>query len=224
MVGWILLVILGLIVLAFFVPVRVRVDYMDTWRVTARLFGMIPVWSFPSDKKTKDKPASTPVPSETPAKEAVKKPSVMDDVKALFREDGIGGVVRFFGKLAALLKTALASLARFITIRRLALCVRVGGEEADEAAVRYGQLSAALSASLTVLSKLVRIKNPTIRVIPDFTCEQTQVRMRMIVWVWPFGIVGAGIAALCKFLMIWIKTMKTSPDGVRHTTMQPKSE
>lgn len=217
MIGWILLALLGVIVLAFFIPVRIRVEYLGEWRVTVRLFGMIPVWSFPSEKKEKDKPAP-PVPSETPTQKAAEKPSAMDEIKALFHEEGVGGVTAFFGKLVTLLKTTLCSLVRFITVRKLALCVRVGGEEADETATRFGQISAALSASLTVLSQLVRVKKPTVRVYPDFTREQTETRMRMIVWVWPFGVVGVGIAAACKFIMLWIKTTKTPQSGVQNTT------
>ncbi len=221
MVGWILLALLGLIVLAFFIPVCVRVEYVEEWRVTVRLFGAISVWSFPSYKKPKDKPSRAPEVSETPSKETTKTPSVMDEIKTLFHKEGLSGVMSFFGKLAELLKTTFASLARFITIRKLALCVRVGGEEADETAVRYGQISAALSASLTVLSQLVRVKKPIVRVIPDFTAEQTEVRMRMTVWVWPFGVVGIGIAAACKFLALWMKTMKTPQNGAQTTIKRP---
>ncbi len=216
MVGWILLALFGLIVLAFFIPVRVCVEYVDEWRVTVRLFGVIPVWTFPSDKPSKDKPAPSPATTDASAGKSEKKPSAMDEVKALFREEGVGGILGFLGKLAALLKTTLASLARFITIRKLALCVRVGGEEADETAVRYGQISAALSASLTVLSALVRIKKPIVRVYPDFTRDRTEARMRMVLWMWPFGALGVLVAAACKFLALWIKTTKAPQSGVQN--------
>ncbi len=220
MVGRILLALLGVIVLAFFIPVRIRVELLDRWYATVWLFGTIRVWRFPAPEKKKDKPAP---PKKTETTQTAKKPSVMDEIRALFHEEGVSGVMSFFAKLIHLLKTTLASLAKFITIRKLSLCVRVGGEEADETAVRYGQLSAALSASLTVLAKLVRVRKPLVRVVPDFTREQTDVRLRMIVWVWPFGVVGVAVAALCKFLLIWMKTMKTPQSGVRNTTNQPKT-
>ncbi len=223
-VGWILLFLLGIVLLLLFTPIRIKAEYIGRWRVRVMLLGVIPVFSFPFSAKAKDKPEKpTPSPTEkTPAKEQAKKPSILDDLKALFREEGISGVLSFFKKLARLLKTTLSSLSRFITIRKLALCVRVGGEEADETAVQYGRISAALAASLAVLSKAVRLKKPNIRVIPDFTRDQTEMNMRMIVWVWPFGVVGTGISALCKLVALWFKTMKTPNSvGVENKTQNP---
>lgn len=224
MVGWILLAILGLIVLAFFVPVRVGVEYLGEWRVSVRLFGTIPVWRYPTHEKPKNEPEAPPTEVKEAPAEQPNKLSVLDEIKALFHEEGVSGVLSFFGKLIQLLKTTLCSLVRFVTVRKLALCVRVGGEEADETAVRYGQISAAAATSLTLLSRLVRVKKTTVRMYPDFTREQSEARLRLIVWVWPFGVVGVGVAALCKLLMLWTKTIKTPQGGVQNTTTRPVSK
>lgn len=210
MIGRILLGLLGLIVLVLVIPVRVKLEYIGEWHGRILLFGVIPVFTFPVPEKPTDKPQdSAPPPEQETALPKEEKPSLLTEFKTLFREEGISGVLHFFGKLIEMLKTTLRSLVRFITVRKLALCVRVGGEEADDTAVRYGQISAALAASLEALSQLVRIKRPQIRVLPDFTAYKTEARLRMIVWIWPFGVIGAGIAALFKFLSLWIKTMKT---------------
>ena len=134
---------------------------------------------------------------------------MLDELKTLFREEGVKGVMCFFGQLVVLLKTTLSSLARFITIRELALCVRLGGEEADELAVQYGKLSAAMSTGLTVLSQLVRVKKPMIRIHPDFLAEQTDARLRTVIWVWPFGVVGVGVVAFVKLVMLWSKIARS---------------
>ena len=122
------------------------------------------------------------------------------------------------------LKTTLASLVKYITIRKLALCVRVGGEEADQIATLYGKLSASVAAGLTVLSQLVRIRRPCVRVIPEFTADNVDVRLRMTLWVWPFGVVGVGVAAAWRFMMLWISTMRSPQNGVKHTVKQPVSK
>ncbi len=224
MIGWILLGILGVIVLAFFIPVRVRVEYMDAWRVRVCVFGCIPVWNYPSPKPTEEAPAAEIEAAAAPPEKTAKKPSLKEELQTLFRDEGVGGVMSFFGKVIELLKTTLSSLAKFITVRKLALCVRVGGEEADETATRYGQLSAATATSLTVLSQLIRVKKPLVRVVPDFTSDKLDARLRMILWVWPFGVVGVALAALCRFMALWTKTIKTPSNGVHKIHKQPVSK
>ncbi len=221
MVGMILLAVLGVIVLAFFVPVRICVEYIEAWAVRVWLFGVIPVWSFSSSDETTPTPRKAKPSSK---KKTEDKPSVKEELKTLFQEEGVSGVVSFFAKLAHLLKTTLSSLAKYITIRKLALCVRVGGEEADETATLYGKLSASTAAGLAVLSQFIRIRKPCVRVIPDFTMSSSDVRMRMTLWAWPFGIVGVGVVAAWRFMMLWIKTMKSPQNGVKHTTKQPVSK
>ena len=221
MIGWILLAVLGVIVLAFFITVRIRVEYIREWRVRVWLFGAVPVWTFSSSDRSTPTPKKTGTSSKTKTKD---KPSVKEEIKNLFREEGVGGVMRFFARLTELLKTTLASLASYITIRKLSLCVRVGGEEADQIAALYGKLSASVAAGLTVLSQLVRIRRSCVRVIPDFTASNTDVRLRMGVWVWPFGVVGVLIAAACRFIALWIKTMRSPQNGVKHTAKQPVSK
>ncbi len=221
MVGRILLAVLGVIVLAFFIPVRIRMEYIETWSVRVWLFGAVPVWSRSSFTETQPTPKKI---KSSAKKKAKDKPSAGDEIKALFREEGVSGVMRFFAKLVELLKTTLSSLAKYITVRKLALCVRVGGEEADETATLYGKLSAAAAATLTVLSQLIRVRKPCVRIVPDFASDHIQARLRMIVWVWPFGVVGVGIAAAWRFMMLWIKTMKTPSNGVNNTVKQPVSK
>lgn len=224
MIGWILLGIVGVIVLAFFIPVRVRVDYIGAWRVRVWLFGCIPVWNYPSSKPTEKPPAEPTEPTGESAEKAKKKTPLKEEFQTLFREEGVSGVLSFFGGVIRLLKTTLCSLVTFITVRKLSLCVRVGGEKADEIATSYGQISAATATSLTVLSQLVRVKKPLVRVVPDFTSDKLEARLRMIVWVWPFGVVGVALIALCRFTVLWTKTMKTPSNGVRNTNHQPVSK
>jgi len=210
-VGWVLLALLGLIVLALFVPIRIQIEHTQSWKVSVRLFGAISVWSFPSEKKPKAEPeqAQTEPPPKATDDKREKKPSLLDELKAMFKEEGVSGVAAFFKKLVELLTTTLRSLARFITIRKLSLCIRAGKEEADQTALLYSQLCTATAAGLAVLSQAVRVKKPCVRVYPDFLSEKTDVRLRTVIWIWPFGVVAVGLKALVKFLLLLPKA-KTS--------------
>jgi len=86
--------------------------------------------------------------------------------------------------------------------------VRVGGKEADETAKTYGTVCAALFPVLTALSKVLRIRRKRVLVQPDFLAEAVTVRMRTVLWIWPFGIVGAAVVGLFRIVMTWIKATK----------------
>lgn len=203
-VGWILLSILALILLLLVLPVRIRVEYLGEWNGRIYLFGCIPVFSFPVKKKPT--PAKAPA-SEQPsaAKEEKPKPSVLDELKALYRQDGVWGVVDFFQQLLAILVRALSKFVRCVTVRRLSLCVRVGGKEADDIAKTYGALTAAFYPTLTALSQVISVRRKQVHIKPDFLIGHIEAKMRMIVWVFPLGAIAAAVTALVKAAVLWFR-------------------
>lgn len=219
-VGWILLSLLVLILLVLFVPVRIKLELLDTVRVRVYLFGCIRVFSMAGDQPPKpekqQKPAAQePPPENAPPEKA--KPSLMEEIKALKQREGVGGVLSFFKRLLAIATGALRGIIRFVTVRRLSLCVRVGGEEADQIAKTYGTISAALFPTLAALSKVLRIRKQRVLVQPDFLSDSMLVRMRMILWVWPFGVAGAAIGAFFKFIAAWFQVLKAPRNGASDT-------
>ncbi len=225
-VGWILLSLLALILLVLFLPLRVKLEYIDTFRVRVYLFGCIRVFKLDGDQPPADKPRKEKPPKELPAEETAAKadkPSLADELKALKKREGLGGVIDFFKQLLSIATGTLRRVISFITVRRLSLCVRVGGGEADEVAKTYGTVSAVLFPLLAALTKVMRFRKKQVLVKPDFLAEAVTVRMRMLLWVWPFGIVGAAIGALFRFIVTWMKAVKAS-DGASQTIQQTKTE
>ena len=209
-IGWILLVLFGVIVLTFFVPVRIQVEHIQAWHINVRMFGVVTVWSFPSEKKSKDE-HKDPEKKNAKSQDNEKKPTLLDELKSMFKENGVGGVAAFFSGLMKLLTETLCSLARFITVRKLVLCIRAGKEEPDETAVFYSRLCAATATGLAVLSQTVRVKKTCVRVIPDFLSEKSDVRLRVVVWIWPFGVAAIGIKALIQFVLLLPKSKALKP-------------
>ncbi len=205
-VGWTLLGILvgvvALIVLLLCVPLRVKLEYLETFRVRVYLFGCIRVFSYRADEEKEEEPEE-----EEPKTTATKsdKSSFWQELKALKQREGVGGVIAFFKQLLSIATGALKRVAHSITIRRLSLFVRVGGEEADAVANNHGRICAVLFPILGALSGVLRIRRKQVVVQPDFLADKTTARMRMIVWVWPFGILMAAIGAMIKFAMVWAK-------------------
>ncbi|MBQ9415038.1 MAG: DUF2953 domain-containing protein [Clostridia bacterium] len=200
-----LLFILFVLLLVLFTPLRARVRYIRSWQITVYLFGFLPIYRFRSDapKKEKSEPESAAEEPEKPKDEAQKskkKLSLREELQGLYEKDGVSGVIDFFKKLAALAAKTLKRVCRFITIRRLELGIRVGSEEADQTAINYGRVCAALFPSIALLSELLRIRKKQVLVQPDFTAGSSEARMHMIVWIWPFGVVWAGLCMLIGFV------------------------
>lgn len=231
-IGWILLAILILLLLVLFLPIGARILYTETWKVQVLLFGFIPILSFSGDqlpdKPKKEKPPAKPAAAsskeETPDnKPSDDKPSVVDEFKAFHKQEGIRGVIAFFKQLLGIVTGAFRRIARFITIRELVLSVRVGGDIADATAVRYGQICAALFPTLSALSYAIRFRRRSVCIRPDFTSDKLEVRLRAVIWVWPFGLVYAALVALAKFIMSWTKVTKASSDASANTQTDQKT-
>ncbi|MBQ3068721.1 MAG: hypothetical protein IJD01_02100 [Clostridia bacterium] len=210
-VGWILLALLFLILLVLFVPIRVKAEFTETFRLRVYVFGCIRVWKTDGDEPpSKPKPEKPPkAEPASPAETAKKpKPSLKDELKALKEREGLGGVIGFFKQLLSIATGTLRRVMKYVTVRRISLCVRVGGKEADETAKTYGTVCAALFPVLSALSKVLRIRRKRVLVQPDFLAEAVTVRMRTVLWIWPFGIVGAAVVGLFRIVMTWIKATK----------------
>lgn len=76
--------------------------------------------------------------------------------------------------LAAFFPSAVG-LARGLKIRRLTLHIRVGGRDAAETAVRYGQVNALLYGSAGAVSNLVSLKAKHLGVSYDFLSRETKI-------------------------------------------------
>lgn len=211
-IGYILLGLVLLLLLLLFTPLRIRVNYIDEWRVGVYLFGVIPIYRVsPTSKKSDAQQPSSP--SAAPASENAnknKKNMFRDELSSLYKEEGVTGVTNFFKTLLRLCTTALRRICRFITVRQLSLCIRVGGEEADKTALLYGGVCAGLFPTLSALSSLIRIRKKRVLVQPDFLAESSSARMRLIVWVWPFGVLFALLCLFFGFLSVRIKSSARS--------------
>ncbi len=211
-VGWILLSILALILLLLIAPVRIRVEYLGEWSGKVYLFGVIPVFAFPV-KKAKA-PEQVPAPEQTPAPKKEKpKPTLRDELKALYQKDGAWGVVDFFKQLLSIAVRTLSKFVRCVSVRRLSLYVRVGGKDADDIALNYGRLTAALYPTLTALSQVITVRRKQVLVKPDFLADHIEARMRMIVWVFPLGVIAAAVTAFIKAAALWFR--KTDKQTVK---------
>lgn len=200
-IGWVLLALLGLVLLLLFTPLRVKVRHgvgESGWKISLYLLGVIRIFALSLPAPKSPAPTVKKEPSTVGKTKEKRELPVLGELKDCFRQEGVSGVIDFFQRLCALLGSTLSRLNRFLTVRQLWLNVQIGAQEAEQTARRYGTVCALLMSSISALSSLVRVRQQKVRVTPDFPFGQTDVRLRLVIWVWPFGVLFAGITFLAE--------------------------
>lgn len=157
------------------VRVGCRAEYgaggLTAWvRAGALKFRVFP-WKGSKKDKPKKKTGKKPKKKEKKAT-ANQKPENKKPKKTPVREK-IGGTLDY---AQALLPIALEAAGRFqhkLQIDALYLEMQVGGPDPADAALRYGQASAALGALWTPLTQAFRVKDGEARVTMDFDARET---------------------------------------------------
>lgn len=122
-------------------------------------------------KPKKQKNASQP-PKEKPEKTAKKQKEPFFDV-----------VERFFDLLSS--GGGIARLAISFHRANIDLDVKVGGEDAADAAVQTGRLSAYFHTAAAALANFIKINKRRICVYPDYDCEDTEITFSGRFWSRP---------------------------------------
>lgn len=206
---WILGILAAAVIALCLVPVGVRVrltgrdaevDLRLAW-VSIRLYPQPP-------EKAEKKPNKNAKPAEKKPKAARQRPALR------FTRADVFDAVR---TLWPPLKQALERTRRGIRISPLDLTVTLGGaEDPAEAAVRYGQVQAAVWTGMPALETLVEVRDPYVGVRIDFDAPETRAEGTLGVSARIGTLLGAalgvGIPAL-RWLSQKKKRAKAEPAG-----------
>ena len=194
---WVLFSLLGLLVLligALSVPVYGRITYDGALSVRMRVLG-IPFTILPKEKTEKKKR-----PAKKTAKE--KKPSAVQELAELLKQDDIGGTLHFLGGVAVLAGKTVGRLLRSITVSQLDLQMRIATDDAAVTAQRYGQVCSVLYPSLAIIEQWVRIRHRNLRVEPNFLMETSAARFDIRLHVSLWRLIGAALALLWGLILL----------------------
>ena len=195
---WVLYSLLGLLVLligALSIPVYGRIAYDGTLSVRLRVLG-IPFTILPQKKTDKKK---------RPAKKAAakeKKPSAVQELASLLKQDDIGGTLHFLGGVAVLAGKTVGRLLRSITVTQLDLQMRIATDDVAVTAQRYGQVCSVLYPSLAIIERWVRIRRRNLRVEPNFLMETSAARFDIRLHVSLWRLLGAALALLWGLIVL----------------------
>lgn len=203
-----LLAVLGLVLLALLVPVYGRVTYDGDLRVRLRVLG-IPVTLLPAPKE--EKPPKKPRPEKR--RQAAEKPSRLQELRELLRQDDLAATLGFLRELAVLAGKTVGKALGAVTVDRLQLQLLLATGDPASTATLYGKVCGVLYPSLAIVERVIRVRRRSLRVEPNFLLEKSGVRFDLRLHVSVLRLLGAGLYLLVRFLLI--KEEKTDKPDLR---------
>ena len=213
-IGWVLLGILGLIVLALCVKLRITAEYSDenTHVELGWLFLRIPLYPKkekpPKKKKKKagkeepeeEKPEEEKPEEEKQEEEAGSGKKKESFLHALYRSHGVDGILELVRKLCSYLKTFMGGLFRSLVVEQLYLEIGCAKGDAAATAVYYGEVCSALWPMLGALASRCKLRKYDINIYPDYLARFSKASFYVKLHVYPIYVTGIGLALVFRLV------------------------
>ena len=213
--GWTLLALLALLVLALVLPVRAQIEYREgALSVRAQVFGLsFRVYPFPESPKKQKPKQKKPRKQE----QAAQSPKKKKKTPGLGFED-IGNILGAAG-------TLMQRMYRMIHIKDVILIMPIHREDAAQTALACGRAEAWLSGITALLQNYFDLRIVQVRVLPDFTNEITAgIYLSCAIGTRPIAVVAAGIHALIYLLrQILSPVRKQKPPARKQKPAEPSA-
>lgn len=198
-IGWILLGLLTVIILALCVKVVISAEYSDEkTEVFAKwLFLKIPL--YPAEKKPKKEKEKPP----EEKKEEPEKPKEKSDVnllKLLYESEGTDGLIEIVKRIFSYLGTFFGGLLRAFIVEELQLEVCCAKNDAAKTAIYYGEVCSVLFPMLGGLASGCTLKRYNVNVYPDFLARYGDASFYLRMHVVPIRLVGITLALVFKLI------------------------
>ncbi len=194
--------ILLLLVLLLSSPISLRFYYHETLLCVLRVWG-VPIRLLPRGHKESA--------TEKVAVKEQKKPStVLSRLQDAFKQDGVAATLSWLGEVAKLLTSSVGKVLCGIKIRLMRIELRIGGEDAAAAAIRFGQVCAVLYPVLSVIGCHLRIQKREVVVRPDFEEQGTAALLDIRCSVSLWRVCGTLLATFARFIRIQMKQADNS--------------
>ncbi len=203
-IGISLLSVIGLIILVLCIPLFVYIKYDEEPVVDIRvLFVRFRVYPEEKDesegkesffkklwKKITDKPSKEETEDESESESDGK-----SKFKELFSERGTSGAINFLWEILKLACGRFAKIMRSIVVSRFNMKLEIVGDDASDAALRYGKLCGVVYPSLSLIFQNVRKYKHEIDMRPVFEGDYEYDRLSLDIKLRVYPIVAAFHAA-----------------------------
>ena len=206
-VGWALLLVLAVVLLALCIPVRLAVRYRSGEPAEAWLrwlFLRFDLTELGKHKQAQGQAEGHPRP-EKKREKAQREPLEFSQLLGVILD------------LLASIRGGAGLLVRNFRIYRVRLHLVVAAEDAAETAIRFGKVNAGVYSAYAVAQQLFNLERPDISIRPDFTSEKGLVDFAARGRVLPVVVLAAairiGAAFLVKTIQRRTQNRQTNPQG-----------
>lgn len=116
--------------------------------------------------------------------------------------------------ISAILRSVLPDTGRMLShlrITGLRMFIRVGCEDADDTAIRYGQINAAVYTLLGAIDSLITLRVKSVDILPDFVRGESEYQISCKVKLRLCHIVGGGLKIGFQLLRNLFRLKKDTP-------------
>ena len=132
---------------------------------------------------------------------------------AVLREQrGFGGMLALLWRVLSLATGAFRGVLRMVVVEKFDFHAEIGGEDAAETAVTYGEMCSILFPALAFILGATRRYNKDIVISPNFESEETTVNVDAVIRIVPLFVVFHAVKALLK--LIWCEIKDKIDDAV----------
>lgn len=155
-----------------------------------------------NDQKVNDKKNSKKNKKESNSKSKIKK---------IISEKGLSGFLKIVKNLMIIIKNLSSYLLKHIYVVKFNLEIKISEEDSAQTAIKYGQACTVLYPAMNFLFQNIKVKDPDVKIYPDFNSEKTSVYFSMIFKIRLIYILKASFVAFFKFIknFISLKNLKT---------------
>lgn len=194
-----LLIVLGVLLFLFIlllIPLRLSVWYDLEMTVFVRYLFL--KWQLVPEPEKKPKKEKKTAKAPEHKKEPAKPRSLLDKVKDVLRAEGFQGFMRLVKDFLQMTGGTLKELLKRASLRHFDLYVMTGGEDAAEAAILYGQTSAAVYAAAEVLFTLTKCRDRRVTVDLDYSIKSPYVKLAAEGGIRPLFLLYFGVKYLLR--------------------------
>lgn len=203
-IGWTLLGILALIVLALCIRLLIEVEYSDDdTHVTLRwLFLNVPLYpKAPKAPKEGAPEEEQPEEEQNAGEEKPAKGGRQESLlHAVYRTHGVDGMLELARKTVSYLNTFLGGLIRSVVIEELYIDAACTKDDAAATAIYYGEVCSALFPLLGALASKCKIKRYNVNVYPDYLARFSRASFHVKLHVYPIYVTGITLALVFRLV------------------------
>lgn len=220
--------LLALILLLLCVPFQLLASYDERLELTVKYF-FIPIQIMPKKKrvqkpkgkfvlwagerwknlcrwiaKTKSKLRRKKKPASG-AKKKTSKTEKKSSFAVLREQRGFVGMLTLLWRVLKLATSAFRGILRMIVVEKFDFHAKIGGEDAADAAINYGEMCSLIFPALAFILGSTRKYKKDIVINPNFESDETTVEIDTVIRIVPLFVVSHAIKALVKLVWYEIK-------------------